>query len=226
MNLEHELQRLPIDFPPEPDLAPRVLEQLEPRRSRRPWLILALAALAAVGALLAIPQTRAAIFDLFHIGGVEVKRVSTQPRAPSRVISLGREVGYGDAQSRVDFPLATPDTPFRTYYDGSVAGGMVNMTWNGLVLSQWRGDQLSFAQKQVGPSSRTESVSVDGVPGLWITGARHEIVYRDETGQVDAKTRRLVGNVLLWDRDEITYRLEGAKTQAAALAAVRNLQGR
>ncbi len=197
-------------------------ERLE-RRSRRPWLVLALAAVAAVGALLAIPQTRAAIFDFLHIGGVEVKRVATQPQAPSRVTDLGREVGYGDAQSQVDFPLAAPDTPFTTYYDGSVAGGMVNMTWNGFVLSQWHGDQLSFAQKQVGPNSRTESVSVNGVPGLWITGARHEIVYRDQTGQIDAKTRRLVGNVLLWDRDGITYRLEGARTWAEALAAVRNL---
>ena len=59
---------------------------------------------------------------------------------------------------------------------------------------------------------------------LWITGARHEIIYRDETGQIDAKTRRLVGNVLLWDRDGVTYRLEGAKTRAQALAAVRNLR--
>ena len=222
MNLEHELRRLPIEFPPEPDLVPRVRERLE-RRSRRPWLILALAAVAAVGALLAIPQTRGAIFDLLHIGGVEVQRVDTQPRAPSRTAYLGTEVGYEQAQGRVAFPLAAPDVPFTTYYDGSVPGGMVNMTWNGLVLSQWKGDQLSFAQKQVGPGSRTVSVSVNGAPGLWITGARHEIVYRDASGQIDAKTRRLVGNVLLWDKNRITYRLEGAKTLAAALAEVRNL---
>lgn len=223
MNLEHELRGLPIDFPPEPDLTDRVRERLEQRRSRRPWLVLAVAALAAVGALFAIPQTRAAIFDLFHIGGVEVNRVATQPQAPSRVTYLGTEVGYGNAQERVDFPLAVPDAQFTTYYDGSVAGGMVNMTWNGFVLSQWKGEQLQFAQKQVGPSSQIVSVSVNGVPGLWITGARHEIVYRDPSGQIDAKTRRLVGNVLLWDKDGITYRLEGAKTRAEALAAAGNL---
>jgi hypothetical protein len=223
VNLEHELRRLPIDFPPEPDLVPRVRERLE-RPSRRPWLILALAAVAAVGALLAIPQTRAAIFDLFHIGGVEVERVATQPQAPNRAADLGEPVSFDAAQDRVDFPLVAPDGDFTTYYDGSVAGGMVNLAWEGLVLSQWHGEQLQFAQKQVGPGSRTVSVSVNGATGLWITGARHEIVYRDETGQVDAKTRRLVGNVLLWDRDGITYRLEGAKTRAEALAAVRNLR--
>ena len=223
MNLEHELRRLPIDFPPEPDLTGRVRERLEQPRSRRPWLVLALAAVAAVGALLAIPQTRGAIFDFLHIGGVEVQRVATQPQAPSRVTYLGTEVGYGNAQERVDFPLAVPDAQFRAYYDGSVNGGMVNVTWNGLVLSQWHGDQLAFAQKQVGPGSRIVSVSVNGVPGLWITGARHEIVYRDRSGQIDAKTRRLVGDVLLWDKEGLTYRLEGAKTRTQALAAARNL---
>jgi hypothetical protein len=223
VNLERELRSLPIDFPPEPDLSSRVRGQLE-RRSRRPWLILALAAVAAVGALLAIPQTRAAIFDVFHIGGVDVKRVETQPQAAVRDPDLGRQVDFGAAQGRVDFPLVAPDASFVTYYDDSVAGGMVNLSWQGLVLSQWHGDQLTFAQKQVGPSSRTVSVSVNGVPGLWITGARHEIVYRDAAGQIDAKTRRLAGNVLLWDRDGITYRLEGAKTLNGALAAVRNLQ--
>jgi hypothetical protein len=223
VNLEHELRGLPIDFPPEPDLTGRVRERLEQRRSRRPWLVLALAAVAAVGALLAIPQTRAAIFDLFHIGGVEVRRVATKPQAPSRAAYLGSEVDIDEAKDRVDFPLIAPDEDVTTYYDGSVPGGMVNMGWNGFVLSQWHGDQLTFAQKQVGPRSRTVSVSVNGVPGLWITGARHEIVYRDESGQIDAKTRRLVGDVLLWDKDAITYRLEGAKTLAQALAAVRNL---
>ncbi|HET9673481.1 MAG TPA: hypothetical protein VFP31_01640 [Gaiellaceae bacterium] len=223
MNLEHELRGLPIEFPPEPDLTPRVRERLE-RRSRRPWLILALAAVAAVGALLAIPQTRAAIFDVFHIGGVDVTRVETQPQAVIRDPDLGRQVDFGEAQGRVDFPLVAPDASFVTYYDDSVGGGMVNLAWQGFVLSQWHGDQLRFAQKQVGPSSRTVSVSVNGVPGLWITGARHELIYADEAGQVDAKTRRLVGNVLIWDRDGITYRLEGAKNLTGALAAVRNLQ--
>jgi hypothetical protein len=222
VNLEHELRGLPIDFPPEPDVAPRVLERLD-RRPRRLWPVLALAAVAAVGALLAIPQTRGAIFDFLHIGGVEVRRVDTQPQARSRVTYLGREVGYGNAQAMVDFPLAVPDEQFTAYYDGSVAGGMVNIAFNGLVLSQWKGDQLTFAQKQVGPGSRVESLSVSGVPGLWITGARHEIVYRNARGQVIPKSRRLVGNVLIWDRNGITYRLEGAKSSAAALAVVRNL---
>ena len=66
-----------------------------------------------------------------------------------------------------------------------------------------------------------------GATGLWITGARHEIIYRDPaTGQVIAKSRRLVGNVLIWEAGGITYRLEGARTLADARAVARNLKGR
>ncbi len=221
MNLEHELRALPIAFPEEPDLAPRVLARLE-RPARRWWLVPALVALAAAGALLAIPQTRAAILDLFRIGGVEVQRVETQPRAPVRPPALGQQVSFATAQRRVDFPLLSPRDPFTAYVDEP----MVNLRWKRYVLSQWRGEQLPFAQKQLGPGSQTVGVDVRGEPGLWITGARHEIIYRDpKTGQIEAKSRRLAGNVLIWEAGEITYRLEGARSVADARAVARNLKG-
>jgi hypothetical protein len=221
VNLEHELRALPIAFPDEPDLAPRVLARLE-RPARRWWLVPALAALAVAGALFAIPQTRAAILDLFRIGGVEVRRVETQPRAPVRAPMLGREVSLATAQSTVDFPLLVPRDPFTAFVDGK----MVNLRWKRYVLSQWRGEQLPFAQKQLGPDSQTVGVEVRGATGLWITGARHEIIYRDPaTDQIVAKSRRLAGNVLIWEDGDVTYRLEGARTVADARAVARNLKG-
>jgi len=220
VNLEHELRALPIAYPEAPDLAPRVLARLE-RPARRWWLAPALVAVAAAGALLAIPQTRAAILDFFRIGGVEVQRVETQPRAPVRAAALGREVPFEVAQRAVDFPLLAPSSSI-AYVDGR----MVNLRWKRYVLSQWRGEQLAFAQKQVGPGSQTVGVDVRGATGLWITGARHEIIYRDpRTGQIVAKSRRLAGNVLIWEAGGITYRLEGARTVADARAVARNLRG-
>jgi hypothetical protein len=221
VNLEHELRALPIAFPDEPDLAPRVLARLE-RPARRWWLGAALAALAVAGALFAIPQTRAAILDLFRIGGVEVRRVETQPRAPERAPVLGREVSPATAQATVDFPLLAPRDPYTAYVDEP----MVNLRWKRYVLSQWHGEQLPFAQKQVGPASQTVGVEVRGTTGLWITGARHEIIYREPaTNQIVAKSRRLVGNVLIWEEGDVTYRLEGARTVADARAVARNLRG-
>ena len=220
MNLEHELRALPIAFPDEPDLAPRVLARLD-CPVRRWWLVPALASLAVEGALFAIPQTRAAILDLFRIGGVEVRQVETQPRAPVRPAVLGREVSLATAQRGVDFPLLVPRDPFTAYVDRP----MVNLRWKRYVLTQWRGEQLPFAQKQVGPGSQTVGVEVRGSTGLWITGARHEIIYRDPaTDQVVAKSRRLAGNVLICEAGDVTYRLEGAKTVADARAVARNLK--
>lgn len=222
MNLEHELRALPLAFPPEPDFEALVLARLERRRRR--WLVPALAVVAATGALLAIPQTRAAILDFFRIGDVSVERVGTQPRAPDREAQLGRPVSFDDAEDAVDFPLLAPDVAFDAYLDERVRSGMVNLRFGGLVLSQWRGEQLPFVEKQVGPNSLTVPLEVEDAPGLWIAGARHEIVYRDG-GEVVFKSRRLAGNVLIWERDGITYRLEGASTRLQALAVVRDLDG-
>jgi hypothetical protein len=49
---------------------------------------------------------------------------------------------------------------------------------------------------------------VRGAPGLWLEGA-HAVVFRDAQGIVRDEELRLAGNVLLWERDGITYRLEG-----------------
>jgi hypothetical protein len=126
------------------------------------------------------------------------------------------------AQRTVDFPLLSPRDPFTAYVDEP----MVNLRWKRYVLSQWHGEQLPFAQKQVGPGSQIVGVSVRGANGIWITGARHEIIYRDlKSDQIVAKTRRLAGNVLIWEVGEITYRLEGARTVADARAVARNLRG-
>ena len=61
----------------------------------------------------------------------------------------------------------------------------------------------------------------------WPTRSRlwHEIIYRDPaTDQIVAKSRRLAGNVLIWEAGDVTYRLEGAKTVADARAVARNLK--
>ena len=151
--------------------------------------------------------------------------METQPRAPERPLQLGRAVSLDEARESVDFPLLVPAAEADAYLDRSVPR-MVNLRWGPYVLSQWPGEQLPFVEKQAGPRSRIVNVLVGDDPGAWITGARHEVVYRNAQGEVLHETRRLVGNVLIWERDGITYRLEGAGTRAEALAVARNLRGR
>jgi hypothetical protein len=60
-------------------------------------------------------------------------------------------------------------------------------------------------------------VTVNGRPGYWLDGQPHAFMYFDSSGQVHQDTVRLAGNVLFWEQDGVTFRLEGARDQATAL---------
>jgi hypothetical protein len=217
VTIEQELRALDIAFPPEPDLRANVLGRLE-RPQRRRWLIASLAVVAAFGALLAIPQTRAAILRVLEIGGVRIERTETQPTGERSALVTGQRVTRAEAQSAVEFPLALPREYEGVYLNTAVPGGMVSFVWDGHVLSEWQGEQIY--QKSVGPDTEVHQVQVDFAPGVWITGAPHSLTFVDRNGVPREQTRRLAGNVLIWDRAGVTYRLEGAKTLEAALKLV------
>ena len=76
--LEQRLHALgqELEYPPEPDVAPAVLAQLD--RRPFPWraVAIAVAVLAvALGAAFAVPQARTTILRWFHLRGVTVERV-------------------------------------------------------------------------------------------------------------------------------------------------------
>jgi hypothetical protein len=217
VNLENELRGVGIDFPPPPDLRSNVLARLERPRRRR-WLVVSLAALAACGALLAIPQTRAAILRVFEIGGVRIERVETQPTGERSALVTGSRVTLAEAQRAVQFPLAEPTRYERVFLNRSIPGGMVSFVGDGFVLSEWQGEQIF--QKSAGPDTRVQQLQVDFAPGVWITGAPHSLTYVDRNGVPHEQMRRLAGNVLIWHRSGVTYRLEGAKSLEEALKLV------
>lgn len=217
MNLEQELRGLAIGFPPEPDLRANVLARLEqPRRRRR--LVVTLAVVAACGALLAIPQTRAAILRVLEIGGVRIERTEDQPTATRTAPITGGPVTLDQARRAVRFTLLVPPQYERVHLHRGVPGGMVSFLWDGHVLSEWQGEQLF--EKSVGPGSRIRRMQVDFAPGVWITGAPHAVTYLDRQGEPRHQTRRLAGNVLIWNRGGLTYRLEGANSLQEALSLV------
>jgi hypothetical protein len=218
VNLEHELRGLQIEFPAEPDLRSTVLARLEHRPRRRTWLVAGLAMLAACGALLAIPQTRAAILRVLEIGGVRIERTERQPTGTRTALVTGGSVTLEQARRAVRFTLALPPQYERINLNRGVPGGMVSFLSDGHVLSEWQGEQIF--QKSVGPETRIQQVQIDFAPGVWITGAPHELTYTDRTGQPRHQTRRLAGNVLIWHRSGVTYRLEGAKSLEEALRLV------
>ena len=59
---------------------------------------------------------------------------------------------------------------------------------------------------------------MNGGPGVWLAGRPHQVIYRDADGEIRDDAVRLAGNVLLWEQDGLTLRLEGAASLDDALA--------
>ena len=236
-DVEQQLRGLgaAIAFPHEPDVAGAVAERLRagvtpPRRRLGPVAIALAVLAAAAAAALAVPPARSAILDFLGIGGATIERVETQPRASSGAdLALGEPVDLDELRGEVDFDVLRPEVEARVYLDRSVPGGKVSFVWaedgRRVLLSEFEGDQLPLVGKAVGPATRIEDVNVRGRPGVWIEGAAHEVVWRDRFGRIRTETRRLAGNVLLWDSSaDVTFRLEGVPERARALAVARSLR--
>lgn len=54
----------------------------------------------------------------------------------------------------------------------------------------------------------TIETEVNGNPALWITGEHALTLYDEGLGSLTGMTRIVEGNVLLWQVEDVTYRLE------------------
>ena len=222
--LETSLRALAADvaFPPTPSLADAVVARLEPPRAparrwfgrRRVALAIAIALAAFAAVLVASPGARSAFLELFGIEGATVYRVERTPDV-NRYAPLvrGEAVTLAEAQRSLDFGLRLPPTDAgrpieRVFLDRLVGAVTVVYCCPELLLTQFRGETLPYVQKVAGPDVEIEQLQVDGSPAIWLEGA-HAVVFRDARGIVRDEELRLSGNVLLWERDGITYRLEG-----------------
>jgi hypothetical protein len=223
-----------VAFPPTPALVAAVEARLEgqgaPRRRLvgRRQLAIALAVLVAAFAavLAASPGARSAFLELFGIKGATVFRVERAPEI-NRYLPLvrGEAVSLAEARRQVDFELLIPETddgrPIeRVFLDRMVGAVSFVYCCPSLILTQFRGEALPYVQKFAGPDTRVEEVTVDGGRGIWLEGA-HAVVFRDASGIVREDELRLAGNVLLWERGNVTLRLEGdlSRDEALDLAA-------
>ena len=228
-----------LDYPPTPDVAAAVARRVErpaPSRlpARRRTLVVALAALAvAAGAVLAVPQARTAILELFGLRGVEIERVTTLPSGQANAeLGLGRLVSLEDAQARVPYRIVLPKLdagrPSRVYLASQPPGGQIGLLLSvdgeRVLFTEFRADPDDrFVGKQIASGTRVERVAVAGEPGYWVEGDPHFFFYRDASGEIREETERLAGNVLLWERGERLLRLEGDLTKAEALALARSV---
>lgn len=229
--LEQRLRDLArhVEWPETPPLppgrAPVGLPGRGPGEARRRRAALALAAalvLAATVAML-VPGARSAILDWLRIGGVRVERVDELPGGlrPAEVSALGPEVDAATAAGILGRAFALPpDAPTTTVLrarDGIVS--TVLATAEGpVLLSELRSDELPFVLKKLAATTRIAFVRVTpGGMAAWVSGAEHAVL-------APGAPPRLAGNVLVWDRNGVTYRLEGRMLgRLAAISLARSI---
>jgi hypothetical protein len=231
-----------IEFPATPELAARVrarlAEERTPRLSlfRRRTLAVALAVLTvAIAAVMAVPQTRAAILEFFHLRGVTIERVGELPTVPLQrdfnELFLGERVSLAEARERADFEVIVPEAlgdPDGIYFQETPPGGMVSFVYGSVeqpraLVTEFRAivDEVVF--KKVAAGTRIEQVEIDGEPGFFLSGDPHDFSYLDRTGDFRQELVRLAGNTLLWERGPLTLRLEADISKAQALKIARSV---
>ena len=200
-----------LDHPAGDDMAEVVRRRLATpvriadRGTNRSRSLLAVAAvfIVIVAAALAIPPARHAIADWLGIGAIEVRRsdgptVSTGPSARTVPGSPGvtspddsspgdvaAPRNLADAAELVEFTIATLHDPSvgtlaRIEVDRRPQGGLVVLDYGRFTLVEVAANPDIIA-KLIDRTATVEHVTVDGEPGLWITGA-HEIAYQTRSG--------------------------------------------
>lgn len=248
--LERDLRTLAatVDWPETPDLAAGVRTRLEGEAARSPHGVaprgrwsprgpttrvprspLALAAAILLVLLIAaalVPPARSAVLRVLGLTeGASVVRVQRPPRSTTGPLGLGRPVRLEQARRQVAFRLRLPATlgrPERTRYSAAIAGGAVSLYWPGYVLTQFQGGGIPYFRKFAGPGTTVRPVRIGAARGYFLSGAPHEVLVVDRTGQPITGERALVhAHVLLWDAGGIAFRLETRRGLRDALTVAR-----
>jgi hypothetical protein len=220
---------------------------------RAGWRRLAVAGLAAVllaaAVLVASPGTREAVARRLGLRGVEVRiggppppTVTTRPGGRLD-LGLGERVTLEEARRLVDFPVLVPTAggfgrPDAVFVDETVpSGGRVDLVYRarpglpaspftdaGLLVTQFRGQPTPDFLKKVAGAGLVEEVTVGGEPGYWFSGEPHFFTYQDAAGRFREESSRLAGNALVWQRGDLTLRLEGELSREQALRIAESMR--
>jgi hypothetical protein len=213
------------------------------------WRRLAVAGLAAVllaaAVLVASPGTREAVARRLGLRGIGVQIGGPPPPTATTTpgarldLGLGPQTTLEEARRRVDFPVLVPTAPGFSQPDAVFVnqavppGGRVDLVYlarpglpassftdAGLLITQFRGQWTPEFLKKVAVAGLVEEVTVGGEPGYWFSGEPHFFTYVDARGDFREEQTRLAGNTLIWQRGDLTLRLEGQlpKEQAIRIA--------
>lgn len=236
-------------YPPTPDVAGQVRRRLAapPQRQQRrlAWGLAAL--LLVAGLLLAVPQVRAAVFEIIRAGAITifvgeptptavaptpgsqseaiVPPTATLPPLATAVSAYGELTTLADAQAQIDFSLRLPPTygpPDEVYLQDSRDGAIVILAW--LDPTQSERMRLRLHQTRVfayglkqAAVDAVAQTEINGQTAYWVEGG-HRIRLQD------GQSYTVTNNVLIWVEENVTYRLEGELTLEEAVKVAASLE--
>jgi hypothetical protein len=172
-------------------------------------LLLAAIAIAAGAALVVVPGLRlswvpalpSVAADLGTRMALGERVPIAQAQAPGYPRALGEPdeayvIGDGDIVSLVY--AASPDLPD---LDGTGVGLLVQAIDGALDR-----DQVNKLVVEVG--AVVLPIAIGEADGFWISGPPHLLRYDGPDGEERAEATRIVGDVLVWERDGVLYRIE------------------
>lgn len=231
-----------LEYPPAPPMAPAVTARLLAERAaaRRPafpglalWPRRRVLLLAVAGVLLLLAGT--AVAARLAIGAIEIRVVPTPSvPTPSTVGSgavLGERATLEDARARAGFPVVLPPglgPPTEVHLAESLFGSrVVVLVWDAdashpriegtpwsTILMELPGGTGSLAFKEISSDTTLQAVQVGSADAFWISGP-HQLSLLTPDGE---QHFTVTGNVLLWEHDGTTLRLETALPEAEAVA--------
>lgn len=218
------------------DVLRRVGQPTRPMFPLRGWAAVAAAATAVV-LVMTVPSSRSVVADMLGVVGIEVEWTDSLPATEAfDEMDLGRAVSLDEVDA--GFPILIPDTdppglPDRTF----VENGRVATVWEassefpavvdadiGLLHLQFEATiDEALLTKRVAQESAVKAVTVRGHSGIWIENGPHVVTFLDGNGVERSETTRLAGNVLIWEEEGVTHRIESSLVLEDALALAESL---
>jgi len=235
-----------LEYPPAPAVAPTVTARLLAERAaaRRPpfpglalWPRRRILLLAVAGLLLLLAGT--AVATRLAIGAIQIRVVRTPPASTPPVVESGTELGervtLEVARARVGFPIVVPEAlgpPAEVHVAESVfSSRVVVLVWDAdaahppiegtpwsTILMELPGSK-ELASKEILAETTLEAVRVGSHDAYWISGP-HQLTLLTPEGE---QRLTVTGNVLLWEQDGTTLRLETALPKAEGVALAESI---
>ena len=213
-----------IEWPEPVDFISRLsLEPAVRTTGRRVFVWLA-GVVAVVLAMVLIPTARQAVGNLLEVAGIRFE-FGEGPDLPAPTnLTPGVQVDLDEAARSVDFPIVMPSAlppPDAVHLLHWELGNQVFLSWAasgrlpevgasgiGVLLAEFRANlNEQFFEKLVVAGTTVDRVEVAGAPAFWLAGSPHVFMF-DAGGPLVEDSSRLTGNVLVWEAEGITYRLE------------------